>query len=361
MSNLFYRFEKAGRDIFEQYLRRVYHYAGPWDNRDLEIVQVDDNSGEMVWETFFEDQEIYPVVTISTTGGTHVRMGFNDVVQNIFDFDAPLGIRSLQMATFSTDQPVAFKLPTFTGSISGFTVDMLHVNPYPTDDIAVKLFQNYFTTGSVLLASGSIRNFDGPTIKTFFAQIWPHTVLHPGNDYWAEFTPASGSIYRISLDPTYNGVYSLITYSGSVPIGNPVSGSLYGGMRLSPIFRLGGAHEYNLSIKCSMKNSMNIAQDLADLAQLYVKLGQHGVIDRESPVAGKVDISRFQADGVPFFTSKELQIKNVSKGGMETRKRGDNDIIFTFNVTVEVRSEWNFDVDEDHILDIQQVLSSIPH
>jgi len=42
----------------------------------------------------------------------------------------------------------------------------------------------------------------------------------------------------------------------------------------------------------------------------------------------------------------------VSKTAVENRKRGDNDIIFTAGVVVELRSEWSMDYDEQHILDI---------
>jgi hypothetical protein len=162
-------------------------------------------------------------------------------------------------------------------------------------------------------------------------------------------------VYRIAVDPTYNGLYSAISYSGSVPLGIPVSGSLYGGMRLSPVFRLGGAHEYTLSIKCSMKNSIAIAANLADLAEIYVKLGQYGVIDRMSTANAKVDLSRFVENGVPFFTSKGIAIKEVRRGGLETRKRGDNDNVFSMSVSVDVRSEWNMDFNEEHILDIDEI------
>ena len=359
MSNLYYRFEGFSRNVFEEYLRRVYSYTGPWDNRDLEIVQIDESAETFVFQTFFEEQEVYPVITISTTGGSNVRMGFNDQVQNVYDYDIPLGVRSLQLVPFSTDSPVAVQLPTnFTGSISGFTCDMIHTPGYPVDDITVNLWQNYFsTTGSILLASGSIRNFDFPGMKTFFAQVWPYTVLQPGNDYWVEFMPQSGSIYRLAVDPSCNGFYSSIAYSGGVPTGNLVSGSLYGGMRLSPVFRLGGAHEFNLQIKCSMKNSIEKAQNLADLAELYIKLGQHGNIDRGLLTNAKFNFSRFQENGVAFFTSQGISIKNVTKGGIENRRRGDNDIIFSVGVTVELRTEWNIDVDEDHILDIDQIFS----
>jgi len=355
MGNFYYRFEQATRAVFEEYLRRVFRYTGSWDNRDLEIVQIDDHNGEMVYETFFEDQEVYPVVTIGSTGGQNIRMGFNDQLQNIYDFDVALGIRSLQLVDFSAMAPIAFQFPTiFTGSISGVTCDMRHKPCYPTDDITVKLWQNYFNpTGSVLLASGSIRNFDKSGMGTFFAQIWPKTDLIAGNDYWFEFTPQSGSIYQIAVDPTYNGLYSSVSYSGGVPQGNMISGSLYGGMRLSPVFRLGGAHEFNLVIKCSAKNSIEKAGNLADLAEVYVKLGQYGVIDRSSTTNAKVNLSRFMVNGVPFFTSKGITIKNVTKGGIENRRRGDNDIIFSVGVTVEVRTEWNMDFDENHILDIE--------
>jgi len=353
MSKLYYRLEKSGRDTFAEYLRRAFRYGGPWTNRDLEIISVEQPEGELVFEQFFEEPEKYPLITIGSLGGNSVPMGFNDQVENIFDFTTELGTRSLSLVDFSTSVPFAFKLPSdFTGSLGGFTADMVWKLGENVEDITIQLFQDYFSTGSVLLASGSIRNFDSLDLTTYLGGFYPYPLIQKGQEYWIELTPKSGSVYRVAVDTTYNGVYSSISYSGSVPSGSLISGSIYGGLRYSPVMRIGGAHEFSVIIRCSAKNSMEKAQNLADLTEIYVKMGQYGVLDRLSTNQAKLNLSRLLVNGVSFLTSRDIAVKGVSKGALENRKRGDNDIVFTIGVTVDVRTEWHLDFDEQTIKEI---------
>jgi len=353
MDKLFYRFEKHGKDTFVEYLRRCFRYGGSWTNRELEIVSVDKPEGELVFEQFFEEPEKYPLITVGSLGGTSVSLGFNDQVDNTFDFTSPLGTRSLALVNFSTSTPFAFKLPSnFTGSLGGFITDMVWKNGENVEDITIKLFQNYFTTGSVLLASGSIQSFDSLTTSTYFGGFYSYPLIQNGQDYWIELTPKSGSVYRIAIDTTYNGVYSSIAYSGSTPIGTLVTGSIYGGLRYSPLMRMGGAQEFSIIIRCSSKNSMEKAQNLADLSEIYIKMGQYGALSRSSTNEAKLNLSRLLVDNVPFLTSKGISIKKVAKGALENRKRGDNDIIFTIGLTVDIRTEWSLDFEEQTIKEI---------
>lgn len=353
MDKLFYRFEKSGRDTFAEYLRRAFRYGGPWTNRELEIVSVDSPESELVFEQFFEELEKYPLVTVGSLAGNAVPMGFNDQIDNTYDFTSPLGSRSLALVDFSTSTPFAFQLPSdFTGSLGGFMADMLWKSGENVEDITIKLVQNYFSTGSILIASGSIQSFDSTTTSPYYGGFYPYPLIQQGNSYWIELAPLSGSVYRIAVDTTCNGSYSSISYSGSVPSGSMVSGSIYGGLRYSPLMRMGGAHEYSVIIRCSAKNSMEKAQNLADLAEIYIKMGQHGVLSRLSTNQAKLDLSRLLVNGVSFLTSKGISIKTVAKGGIENRKRGDNDIVFTIGLTVDVRTEWNLDFEESTIKDI---------
>ena len=361
MSNLYYRSEKYVRDTFVEYLRRCFKYGGSWRNRELEIVSVDKPEGELVFEQFFEEPEKYPLITVGSQGGTSVLMGFNSQVDNMYDFTSELGSRSLSLVDFSTTTPFAFKLPTdFTGSLGGFVADMMWKDGSNVDDITIKLFENYFTTGSVLIASGSIRNFDSLKLQTYFGSFYPYPAIQDKKEYWIELTPQSGSVYRIATDPTYNGVYSSVIYSGNIPSGSLTSGSIYGGLRYSPVLRMGGANEFSVIIRCSAKNSMEKAQNLVDLSEIYIKMGQHGIFNRQSTNVTKIDLSRLMVNGVSFLTSRGISVKNISKGAIENRKRGDNDIIFTIGLTVECRSEWNLDFNEQVVKEIQTEVTTYP-
>jgi hypothetical protein len=347
--------EKTGREVFVEYLRRVFLYSGPWSNKELEIISVDKPEQELVFEQFFEEPEKYPIITVGTTGGTHVSMSFNNQVENIYDFLFPLGNRSLSLVEFSTNSPFAFKIPNnFSGSLGGFESDLIWKNGANTDDISIKLYSNYFSpTGSTLLSSGSIRNFDDINVlKTYFGAFYPHTNIHKNIDYWIELTPLSGSVYKIAIDPNYNGLYSKVNYSGSIPYGTIYSGSIYGGLRYSPFMRMGGAHEFSLVVKCSAKNSIEKVQNLADLIEIYTKISQYGNLNRLLNSDTKIDLSMLSNDNVSFLTKRGLFIKNINKGGIENRKRGDNDVIFTISLTIEVRSEWYMDFDEKYIKEI---------
>jgi hypothetical protein len=352
MSSLYYRFEQSARDTFVEFMRRAFRYGGPWMNRDLEIISVSGSVNDLVYETFFEEPEHYPVVTVSTGAGQHVSMGFNDQVENLYDVQYPMGTRSLALVDFSNAAPVAFRLPsTFTGSVGGVDVDLMWKSGYDVDDIDLAIYAGSSLTGSVvLLSSGSIQNLDVLTPTTFFGGLYPHVDINAGTSYWLVMTPQSGSVYRISVDTSPSWGYISPSPSGSI-----VSGSLYGDIRYAPVMRMGGAHEFTVSIRCSAKNSMEKAQNLADLTEVYVKLAQYALLNRTLDTVTKMDLSRFYINGVPYLTSKGFTVKSVSKGAMENRKRGDNDIVFTAGVNVEVRAEWSMDFDEQHILDIDLV------
>lgn len=352
MSSLYYRFEQTARDTFVEFMRRAFRYGGPWMNRDLEIISVSGSVSDLVYETFFEEPEHYPVVTVGSGAGQHVPMGFNDQVDNMYDFQYPMGTRSLSLVDFSSSTPIAFKLPSaLTGSIGGVDVDLMWKTGYNVDDIDLAVYSGPSLTGSVvLLSSGSIANTDVTTPTSFFGGFYPYVDINAGTDYWLVMTPQSGSVYRISVDTS--PVWGYVTPS---PSGSIVSGSLYGGVRYAPALRMGGAHEFTISIRCSAKNSMEKAQNLADLTEIYIKLAQHAVLNRALSTPTKMDLSRFYVNGIPYLASKGFAIKSVSKTAMENRKRGDNDIIFTTGVNVEVRAEWSMDYDEQQILEIDVI------
>lgn len=351
MSNLYYRFEQTARDTFVEFLRRMYRYGGPWLNEGLEIVAVSGSVSDLVYEAFFEEQERYPVVTVSTGAGQGVPMGFNNQIENLYDRVYPMGDRALSLVEFSTNEPVAFRIPsTFTGSMSGLNIDLVWKRGYNVDDIDVAVYSGYTTTGSVLLSSGSIQSTDISVLKTFFAGVYPHVDINAGTDYWAVFTPASGAVYKIAVDTA-----STHGYITPAPGGSLVSGSLYGGVRYSPRMRMGGAHEFSLNIKCSAKNSMERAQDLADLAEIYTNLAKYGGLSRASTQDTRMNIARWYVDGVSYLTGKGFAVTSVNKLAVSDRRRGDNDIIFTTGITVGLRSEWYVDFNEQHVLDIDVV------
>ena len=352
MSSLYYRFEQTARDTFVEFMRRAFRYGGPWMNRELEIISVSGSVNDLVYETFFEEPEHYPVVTVVSGPGQGVPMGFNDQVDNVYDFQYPMGERSLALVDFSSSLPIAFRLPSaLTGSIGGVDVDLMWKTGYNVDDIDLALYAGTSLTGSVaLLSSGSIINTDVLTPTPFFGSLYPHVDINAGTTYWLVLTPQSGSVYRIAVDTS--PAYGYVTPS---PSGSIVSGSIYGGVRYAPVMRMGGAHEFTIIIRCSAKNSMEKAQNLADLTEIYINLSKHAVLNRSLTTTTKMDLSRFYENGVPFLTSKGFSVKSVNKTAMETRKRGDNDIIFTTGVNVDVRAEWSMDYDERHILDIDVI------
>ena len=348
MSNLYFRFEQYARDTFVEYLRRAFRYGGPWENRELEVVSVSGSVGDLVYEAFFEEAEHYPVVTVSTGQGQNVPMAFNNQIEDLYDVRYPMGTRSLELLEFSTSAPVAFRLPqAFSGSISGLDLDLMWSDGQNVDDIGIEIYSAYGTANEVLRASGSIQSTDVQTPTAFFAGVYPAVPINAGEEYWAVLTPQSGSIYKIAVDPTANDVYW-----PSAPVGTVLSGSIHGGLRVAPQMRMGGAHECTVVVRCSAKNSMERAQNLADLTELYTRLGQHAVLNRLSANPTRMDLSRLYVGGVPYLTSRGLTVKSVSKTALENRRRGDNDTVFTAGVAIDVRTEWSLDFDEQNILDI---------
>ena len=127
------------------------------------------------------------------------------------------------------------------------------------------------------------------------------------------------------------------------------AGSIYGGIRFYPVKRMAGAQEFTVTIRCSAKNSIEKAQNLSDLIEIYTKLAQYGSFNRTNTNPTKITLSQLVKNSVAFLGNQGIFIKNVSKSGIENRRRGDNDIIFTISVNIDVRTEWSADFDEQFI------------
>ena len=356
MSQIHWTYEGNARKIFVDYIRRFLKYAGPWVNKDIAIIDLGQDETGAVFQTFEEEAEKYPIVTVSSANGRYMPMGLNDQIDNFYDVALPLGNRSLQWANFSTNTPIAFQLPTnVTGSFSSLALNMVwNESGGITDDINVNVYSNYFSpTSSVLISSGTIPSFDALHISQYICQLNPHFTLSPGSNYWVEMTPSQGSTYKIAVDPgVINLGYAFISYQNSVPSGSILNGSISGGLRYSPVFRLGGAQEFTINVKVSAKNSINKAQNIVDLLEIAIKLAQYGNLSRKSLNATKIDLSQLIPNGVSYFTSQGISVKGISKSQIDNRRRGDNDNIFTITLGVDIRTEFFYDADELLIKDI---------
>lgn len=342
---MFWRSENEIIDEFVRLFRRILHYKQSWTNVDSRIVSLDANT--KVYESFFESAEQYPYVAVSGGGFNRSGQSFNSYLGGMQGKIADMGTRGLGLGVIDENSYMYFALPSSVideDMLYAIEVYALNSNAgYNIDTLDISLYKDY-QTSPVLVSSASIpRIKDCCDYKKYYAEFYPVVALD-GADYWLKFSTTTGNSFFIGLDTLADNVFDYL-YTGSIV---RASGSIHGRIVTPPIVRLGGAIEGVITIRCGSKNSTRIARDTLTILANYIELFKQAQLSRGSDP----DMTILTLGGetlVDEWLLKDIRIKSVRQSNAQERRRGDNDIIFLYDLTVEYYAEWHQDYDKDTI------------
>jgi len=325
-------------------IRRIFFYNSSWVNTDIEIVQFSSGSEQLVFEQFLEENEKYPVITVGSNGVNFTNTSLNNIIQSVERDGTVLGERALSMVNISDVDKLVVQLPS---SSLNKIYDVICTTYAWTgdrcggDDIDIYLYSDYFNN-PILITSASLPGTLSRKFVSNITEFQPSVFILAGKDYWITYQTSSSSVYAIAIDTESNSLYNFknTMYSGSV----------VGSLLSPPCLRVGGSIESNISIKCMSKNGTKHAYDISELISQYLLLMKHAQIDRLS--TNMLSESRIVSNIVGELTSKGIYIKNIHTGPVEMRRRGENDLIFTIPITLDIFSEWFNDYSIDRIKDI---------
>lgn len=357
---MFWTYSKQTKRLVIQYLNRVFLQTPQWQNTGVDIVELPDDVGDtnkrLAIEAFAFDGEKYPVITVAIQGLRQEDTAFNNFIGELRN-EYILSTYGNRYA--STDGMV---LQQSVGSIpNGETVrgvefDVYQVGPLQ-DEVTASL--GYFDgSGSIVyVASGS----GLPDDKR---KVWQRQAVYFNA---TQSIDTSARDWYISIESL--GVYYLMVDTGSTKGGYSVSANRtvlgtpgVGDIALKvvgpQVYRLGGLEEVTLGFKVQAMNDVLVAEDIAELLQMYLKLGRYkGVnVDYDDSLA------LFNQDGVRQAVgelhAKGIYVDTVTEGPEEQRRRGENDIIHTRNIQCVVRTEWGRDIPISELEDVSYILSS---
>lgn len=330
-------------------IRRILHYNSQWTNKDIEIIQYASGSAQKVQETSSTAKEKYPNIVITPKGGNFTHSAFNNLV-NVYDADEiVLGTRNLNMTILDGTNEFLFKLPT---SIQSEKFRGLRIRYAWTgqgiggDDIDYTVFKNY-TTSPVVAATGALPGSLSNKFDLQFAEI-PTPIELDSDDCWIQLQSTDDSPYYLGLDLNYE---SLISINGS-----PATGSVIGGLILPAFARLGGNFDGSVSIKVEHKNDTETVYNLVEIISLYLEFLKHVGLDRGTTA---IDGTQYPDANIEIIETELLEkgifFRDISIGPLETRRRGENDIIFGQTITFNFMTEWFQDYPLDSLqgIDIQ--------
>jgi len=342
---MFWRGENEVVEEFVRLIRRVLKYQVKWDNVDYRVVSIEDNTPK-VYEKFFEENEQYPVVTVAGSGFIRSSQSFNSFLGTLQTNIAELGSRGLALGVIDEDRSIAFALP----SASILSTDLLYamelyavgtgLGTY-SDTLDIVLYKDYNTV-PVAVASASITNIcDSCGYKKHYTEFSPVVLLNQ-QDYWLKFSTGVNNSYYIGVDTLVDNIYET-NNAGDIARG---VGSLHGSLVVPPVIRLGGAIEGTINVRCSAKNSTRIPRDVLAILANYIELFKQTQLTRGSGT----DLTTLALENdipVDEWLLKDIRIKGVRQAMSQERKRGDNDIIYMYDLTVEYYTEWHQDYDKD--------------
>lgn len=344
---MFWRSENEVVDEFVKLFRRVLKYQTSWVNKDFQIVDISEDTPK-VYEKFFEDNEEYPIMTIAGGGYTRTNQSFNTHT-GIFQYDmVDMGTRGLGLALVDNDSPVSFAIPTTIDNDDVLHSMAFHALSSEVEtnlgmlDIAV--LQDS-ASGSVV-ASASVPYIVSPKYQKYFTEFYPHITLSADN-YWLRFSASVNNSFLVGIDNTALNVFNYMV-SGSAVL---VSGSIHGTLYTPPRLRLGGAIEGTIVIKCSSKNTTRGPREILSIIANYINLLTQTALTRASGTDNTTLVA-----GVAGITDewlkKDIRIKAIRQGASQERRRGENDIIHSYDLMVDYYTEWNQDYTQDLLSEI---------
>lgn len=331
-----WQLEKYSVEEFIKVLRKIFRYNSTWDNEEIEIIQFQSGSSQLVFEQFFEENEKYPIITVYGMGGSYMNDSIDDFVSNSDVQElAMLGDRSLAFEMVTSENPVSFKMPKLKRSfLAGFYLSyMWDGSGLGGDDFSYALTRG---TGSaqVILASGSMPGKDVMYPDVTYIIFDAPQEMDPKYDHTLNIIGVPDSNYSIMIDPQFPLSYSTPTQEAS--------GSFVGGLLQPPAYSLGGRFEGTITIRVMAKNSSAITRNLGEIITTRILLLKQAQYNRASSADQASSV--FAADVTAEWRAKGITIRGVRTGTLEMRKRGINDLIFTYPISVDITTHWAVDV-----------------
>jgi len=334
-----YNLEKYLVKEFVNFSRRVLRYTSPWVNEGKEIVTAPSGSADSVFEQFFEENERYPVVTVTAGGGTYVPFGFNDIL-DVNDLEGiNFGTRSHKAITLSSSKSLAVQVSysIFQNmEVRGLST-IIAASPSSGDLINVIVYQNY-TTSPIAIASSSVPGIYAYGYHPYYIEFNKEFTV-TDSDIWITYQTSNSSVYYVGIDKSINSLY---TYNSTTSTGS-INGSL-----ICPInATIGGRYEGSVTINCMSKNDTAKARDLAEILALYIGFAKKASLSRNvSTATDGMELSLLMPV-IEEWNKKGIVITSIRQGTISNRRRGENDLIFVVPVTVGVFTEYseNFGVE----------------
>jgi len=346
---LHFRLNKYLIEQSVRFLRRLFNYNSEWTNKSIEIVQISSGSANMVFEQYFVEAEKYPIITVGTRGGNYTQSAFNDLLRIVDDDKISLGNRALTVIEISDVNELQILLPsTVVGEvIRGIDLQLAWTgNDVGGDNINVNVYNNFTTTPN-FLGSGSIKGNTSTELLTYFTEFDSNITL-TGSDFGITFKTLTNSSYYVAIDNTLN----LYKYNQNGNI-TTSTGSIVGSLYLPAFIRMGTDYQPTLTFKVHAKNDTGTLYNLVELIVMYFTLAKYGQISRASNNVNGLKLSELESTtAISEFLEKGIYIKSIRQGGLEVQKRGDNDIIFSITISIDMFTEWFEDYSVDTIKDI---------
>jgi hypothetical protein len=116
---------------------------------------------------------------------------------------------------------------------------------------------------------------------------------------------------------------------------------------------MGTTFQSSLNFKVHAKNDTAILYNISELIVMYFTLAKYGQISRASTATNGIKLSELELEtSVSELTEKGIFVRGIRQGGLEVRKRGEKDIIFSITVTIDFFTEWFEDYTADTLKDI---------
>ena len=326
---MYWRLEKSLIETTVQTFRRVFQYAPPWVNKDLEIVQVGSGSSGIIFEQFNEEAEKYPRITVGGAGGTHTHSAFNDLF-GVFDNDYyVLGSRTIQWVkvTGSDILEVPISLANIVGqTVRGVFTSMAWTGQdFGNSALHATLYKTYTTTPTAV-SSGSFPNVVNTSLGETYASLYPDTLLSD-RDYWLMYNTPTGSSYYIAVDPYADGLYKFQ--------GNSYSGSVVAKLLFPGFERIGGLFTGSLQVLCQAKNDSSSPRNFAEIISQYFTYLKHASISRSS-----TNDAMLLSSDIGEWLAKGVRIVTIREGPLVTRRRAENDVIYSVTVSIDYLTEY---------------------
>ncbi len=355
---MYFRDSKFVRTQLIEYLNRVLLQTPSWSNTGIDFIQlpgdVGDTTKRLAIAQFAFENEKYPSIVVSDSGGRESPMGFDDFIETVRSKDT-LGVVGDGYLSITDAQIVVQKLPrsliTNARVLQGVQLDVMATGLQGTIYAGIGYTNNgstitYVATGSVTpedVLSGWQNiyiPFEATASIVSSGQPWVLALWSEGSEYYVMTDSSSGiGFVGTSVDPTIVPTWDT----------KDVVCQLYG----TQFNRFGGMEEMNISFKVQSMNDSQVADDLAALTYRYLKLARHmdvNVDEEDSLFA--IDKTGVVASAIGELHALGIYTGVITKGPEGQRPRGENDIVHFRDITCVITGEWGKEISLDELKSI---------